>query len=207
MREIAQQNPQGDSKLFYSWGAINQPFHPANSASLNHALGWYPDKAFKLFLKDEVFREMQDTIILPNDTSYLSFQPLEFRGKIDSLHEQYLKLWDFGNGTTSTESYPTVLYSASGEYLVKLEYTDLAELKHWIFQTFVILDTSKFGGARIVGQNMDSGMGIRGFPNPSEGKYNIVWEEHGPSHIRITDIPGNILFEIENKNSELSLDL
>jgi len=54
----------------------------------------------------------------------LTNQPVQFSAVVNSENPPYSFLWDFGDGSTSTEQNPSHIYAFSGEYPISLTVTD-----------------------------------------------------------------------------------
>lgn len=96
-------------------------------------------------------------------------------------------LWEFGDGTTSTEFNPTHSYATSGTFTVRLTATDSCGLISDSYsQTFGVVDAGEptwLAGWRL-------------FPNPNAGQFTLEWRGQAAEHLdfRLLDPLGKEIF-------------
>ncbi|MDW7694220.1 S8 family serine peptidase [Flammeovirgaceae bacterium SG7u.111] len=111
--------------------------------------------------------------------------------------------WDFGNGETSTEQNPQVLYEQIGDYTITLEVTNVSGCSSISSQPFVVTGLAD----DIFNQS------ITLYPNPSKGSFNIAMENEylGKLAFSILDISGRTIeqksIEKLSENLEVDFDL
>lgn len=100
-------------------------------------------------------------------------------------------LWNFGDGTTSTETNPTHLYTSGDTYAVTL--TAYGECDTVVSDLTAV--TVKATGI----ENLNQGESVSIFPNPSNGIFNLnsVLNQEGNASIGIFDMNGKL---IHNEN-------
>lgn len=117
-----------------------------------------------------------------------------------SIGNNLTYLWDFGDGTTSTDSFPTHIYSSIGVYNLCLTTTDsLGNCfsiycdSTSIFKTIGIkfINSITTSIDFIESSNMDN---ILIYPNPSNGYFIIDLGEIKEAQIVITSIEGKVLY-------------
>ncbi|MCC7303768.1 MAG: T9SS type A sorting domain-containing protein [Bacteroidia bacterium] len=188
-------------------------FRVALNASYNPSQLWWPDKAFKLYRINQTFKEGSgDSLFLPNDTLTASMIPLEFKGKIDENHEHYEKFWNFGNGIISNANYPSVVYDMPGIFNASLHYVDSGGKEHYIFQTFVVLDSSGTipDSKREVISGHPPATDIQIIPNPAGDHIFLSFPTHQAGHdysIRIYSVHGQLLKSLESSANDFTIDI
>ncbi len=97
-------------------------------------------------------------------------------------------LWNFGDANTSSDFSPTHIYSAEGNYTVQLMATNSNNCDNTKSVNIdVITDIYS------VKNNQYSI-----YPNPTNGKLNIVFNKYFPKSITIIDLTGKILVEYKD---------
>ena len=105
--------------------------------------------------------------------------------------------WDFGDGITSNAHNPTHTFPGPGDYMVK-----------HIIQANCLTDTfiTQVSAGVIIKINNKIINDFNIYPNPTKGIINIT-NLYNIKNIIITDIYGQIIKQINIKNSELKLDI
>ena len=99
-------------------------------------------------------------------------------------------LWDFGNGTTSTEENPTVQYEEDGTYLVTLTVTNECGSEE-ISETFAVMTTA------VMEHNSFS---FELYPNPASDQFTIVTERS--AKMTLLDITGKVVMSKRVENGQ-----
>jgi hypothetical protein len=144
----------------------------------------------------------------------------------DNIFDAVEVLWDFGDGNTSTELFPTHVYEDEGPYLLCLYVSFADSIGNTCDISYCqVLSGEIFGGSgvlsggfvvNIVAPNLlsdglsDTGNELGVFPNPTDGLVNLVFSDavKGSSRLRVTDIHGKTVeerFLIDSQN--ISVDL
>lgn len=153
--------------------------------------------------ENDVYNEIatfHENKILENDTLMLGVDNLiEFKGKIDANHEKYKMNWDFGNGKSSTEHYPVILFEKAGVYPVELTYQIETGESYTVRQNFVVLDSN----------SVDSKQDYVIHPNPSIGKFIVSLPEEMQGTIKLYNMLGvEILSEdLQSNKIDYTFDL
>lgn len=140
------------------------------------------------------FGMSNDTIQL-SDTAYFN----------DSTPNAVTWIWDFGDGTTSTQQNPSHQYAAQGLYNVKLTVIDSRSCSNTL--TKQIRVENKIG---LIEWQLSHQWSI--YPNPSSGRFvlrivNDTWEDY---QFQIVDAQGRRVADVEgglNSEQELNLNL
>ncbi|WP_051605503.1 discoidin domain-containing protein [Sediminibacter sp. Hel_I_10] len=103
-------------------------------------------------------------------------------------------LWDFGDGTTSTEENPQHIYDGSGPYTVTLTVTNCSR-QSAASQTVTTLNTSGFFEQKFVA-----------YPNPTTKTWHINTSGMAISTITITDIMGKVVLRLSPKSNNVKID-
>jgi len=112
----------------------------------------------------------------------------------NSSTNNFINMWDFGDGTTSTEQNPTHKYAKGGTYTVKLKTINGCGSDS-VSTTLNLVNSI---------EKNESGV-YRIYPNPSNGNFSLEYQGAALLHLRITDISGYILYEMPIKKSGNSL--
>jgi PKD repeat protein len=94
-------------------------------------------------------------------------------------------LWDFGDGTTSTEKNPTHYYAADGSYTAKLT------VKNWC-------SSKTYEQAVVIGVSSTTVLAadvFRVLPNPTSGSFILDLKNDGEATMRLTRLDGKLVFE------------
>lgn len=117
----------------FTWDFGDGTIITSNAAILTHQYAASGVYKVKLYLQDSIFCNSPDsleyqlrvasTLVAQFETPSSGCAPYNAYFNNTSLGGQNF-LWDFGDGSTSTEAYPTHLYANPGTYTVKLTATD-----------------------------------------------------------------------------------
>lgn len=122
---------------------------------------------------------------------------------IDSSQNAVSRIWDFGNGNTSTNKNPLVIYSSASIYNVCLTITDSCSNKDSTCQPvdLTMFSTEEWRWLK----------GIKVFPNPTTGKVFIENSNKNSKEatIKVVDILGKPIKEMsfDNSNETFEIDL
>ncbi|MDA3930873.1 MAG: PKD domain-containing protein [Prolixibacteraceae bacterium] len=141
--------------------------------------------------------------------------PIEIVFQNSSTYTASTFLWDFGDGTTSTEKYPTHLYETSGIYEVSLYATD-SITEDISYQTVTIYDANYLKADFMFSPNMGFAPLTVNFYNTSEGNIaDYYWEfgdgnhsiEKNPSHIYQNTGTYSVSMVVSNESNKDTLIL
>lgn len=108
-------------------------------------------------------------------------QPVQFKGNASGEHPPFTWLWDFGDGTTSTEQNPSHTYLSPGEYEVTLTVTDgntqsfYDITSAWIQEANQPPDISPIKGPQIIKSGKECWYKFT-VNDPDGGKIYIYWD-------------------------------
>lgn len=163
--------------------------------------------------------------VIPDSTNGNSYTVIPS----DNIYDAVEVLWDFGDGTTSTDLFPTHIYEEDGPYLLCLFVTfadsigNLCEISYCQF-----LSGEIFGGSGVLSGGftvnvvepavLSDGRNSRDYdlslyPNPTEGMVNIGFDSDNSELItvRVMDLHGKLLEEsrvpVAHGVQNLTLDL
>jgi len=145
----------------------------------------------------------------------------------ENIYDAVEVLWDFGDGTTSTELFPTHIYEDDGPYLLCLFVTFADSIGNSCEISYCqVLSGEIFGGSGVLsggftvnvvepsvlsdGRNLDKNeLGI--YPNPSDGMVNVLFESERNENLRlrVTDIGGRVVFErsVQSARGQVNLSI
>lgn len=105
-------------------------------------------------------------------------------------------LWNFGDGTTSTEQNPTHTYDRLGEFTVSLTITNAGGCTASATSTVFVTD----GSSSV--NNFGEIEGVKVFPNPTAGLVNIEmdFEQNENVTVQLTDLLGKPLRNVSKEN-------
>lgn len=121
-------------------------------------------------------------------------------------------LWDFGDGSTSTDPYPTHTYAAPGNYIVCLMvgvagtscYDTYCDSSFYVFKTdgglMTHLDILGPTGIRKLAEDP----ALRLFPNPIKDELNWL-PQNKEEQVKIFDISGKKVFETRTADNKINL--
>ncbi|MEO0899466.1 MAG: PKD domain-containing protein [Bacteroidota bacterium] len=97
-------------------------------------------------------------------------------------------LWNFGDGTTSTDANPTYSYSATGEYEVELIVSNICGTDTFRQSVFVVLADL---------ENSLTDLGINISPNPNQGLFQVLLSENiqGEIQLGMYDMRGRSVYQ------------
>lgn len=109
--------------------------------------------------------------------------------------------WNFGNGATSTDQNPTQSYPLAEPYDITLMVVDANGCRDTLVQTIAV----------ITGLGDDNLGGVRIFPNPSQGKIQVTFDDGytGTRSIQVLNLQGQIVYQqsgLTGSFLEISLD-
>ena len=115
-------------------------------------------------------------------------------------------LWDFGDGNTSTQQYPTHTYAQAGNYLICLTITDATGCSSSTCDSTYKLTQSgsmlQLIAVNTTGISENSISGISMFPNPANDVIEVSFPEWEKGTLTITDMTGRELHtETMNANN------
>ena len=127
----------------------------------------------------------------PSDTSGLSLQFWD----VSSYAPTHWH-WDFGDGSTSQDTSPVHTFAAPGFYTVcqtvSNAYGSNTHCKIVQIQTVGTTDTG-------------TGQSLQVYPNPTSGIVHLPWRDAPASRVRVQDMTGRQVLEIEAQSSEINL--
>jgi len=94
-------------------------------------------------------------------------------------------LWNFGDGTESSESDPIHIYSEDGDYNISL----------WIENQCAEDSYSTQVNITTIGLAENKAKDLKLYPNPSNGKINISGLNTNPYDVRLIDLTGRVLIQ------------
>ncbi len=105
-------------------------------------------------------------------------------------------VWNFGDGSSSTEENPSHSYAANGEYVVTLESVNAAGCTD-----FAMIEITVGDGVG-VDENQQLSNNIRVFPNPASSRVNIQFDFDTPKAlgIHLVDMLGRTVHAIPQQN-------
>lgn len=98
------------------------------------------------------------------------------------------RLWDFGNGTSSTEANPSVTYTTPGVYTVRLLVTTANGCSNATTGTITVLQTVSANDPTAAPES------VLLFPNPAKDEINLGFLQNPPRNVeaRVTDLLGRV---------------
>ena len=116
---------------------------------------------------------------------------------VGSIAQQYL--WDFGDGTTSSNKNPQHIYTATGVYIVSLTLsTESCEVSDSV--QVRVVDNS---GPTSIASNSNKKINI--YPNPVKDILNVSLNEKAT--LRLIDISGKLIIESELESGTNTIDI
>ena len=127
----------------------------------------------------------------PADTSGLVLQFWDV-----SAYAPTAWLWDFGDGQTSQDTSPAHTYAASGFYTVC----------QTVSNAYGSDTRCKIVQIQTVGTpTLEAGQEIQVYPNPTMGIVHLPWRDGSVSHVRVRDMTGQLVLDMELTGSEINL--
>ena len=114
-------------------------------------------------------------------------------------------LSDFGDGSTSTDQYPTHVYTTVGTYTICLTIDDGNGCTDTYCDTIVVyvksgttLNILNQGATASIEEEVSIDQ-VSVFPNPTDGNFNIQYNslEHETTFIQILDLKGSIVYNMQ----------
>jgi hypothetical protein len=149
------------------------------------------DWAFKAFRPGNNFRL---SVEIPNDTLRCGEDTLQAYGnhELDSL-ETFSYYWIFGNGNTSSDRNPLVIYTLPGAYDVMLIVSDNSGWSDTLRQTIIKLDC---GDSRFANSTVPAIQNLAVYPNPCTKVLNILLDSSWNDSVSISvySVDGRMIF-------------
>jgi PKD repeat protein len=120
-----------------------------------------------------------------------SFHTVVFTNLTTDADQNTTYLWDFGDGTTSTDFAPIHVYpyGEECENFATVTLTVSNDCGSWQF-----VNDSVAYGACVSVEEVSGVVAVDVFPNPSTGNFTIVSAEGGKTQIQVLDLNGKIIY-------------
>ncbi|MBI4945720.1 MAG: T9SS type A sorting domain-containing protein [Bacteroidetes bacterium] len=121
--------------------------------------------------------------------------------------------WDYGNGTTSTDKVAKILYTQSGDYLVRLALTDSTGFTDTLSKIYVVPDCNnlrrmnqqQLTAEEVAKNNFETAITIT--PNPTSGVFVLHINDNTPIEVFIYNNIGQLIYQSTIINGQSSIDL